>query len=136
MKKITRFAPSHLLSVADPLFYSVHGHQGYAFELARHESHTVWIDGKVAMCFGCVPAPDGSFAEVWSFVSPTASMLILHRVAVRWLATLTVPRLFAHSVATFEAGCRWLRMLGFHVNPLAKIKDPFGRDCVQYVKEL
>lgn len=92
----------------------VHNHdryrpQGLAF--TGRDEHT----GEVMVCGGVVPAY-AHLGFLWALVSADAGphLLQIHRAARRLLEMTRQTRIEASVRKDFEAGCRWLKILGFN----------------------
>lgn len=84
-------------------------------EARRHAasgtSYTARIGGRIVLCGGWCIDEDGA-AQLWAIVARDAPMLVLHRVAQRFIALFPSLPLFASVRADFPAAGRWLRLLG------------------------
>lgn len=108
----------------------------YGEALARGESGTVLVDGRVVACAGLIPIWKGR-AELWSLIANDIgplNMRALHFKALRWLDSLDWRRLESHCDAQHLQAHRWLYLLGFkYEGPLAKY-TPDGRDCLRFAR--
>ena len=75
---------------------------------------TVRSSGRIIFCGGSIELTRRS-GLMWAVLSPAARehMLRLHRATGRYIGTLRYERLEATVEKGFEAGCRWLDLLGF-----------------------
>lgn len=107
----------------------------YLAMLARSESWTGYIDGKVVVCAGIVDVWPGR-CQVWSVISATIGahgMLQLSRAVERALR-LKTGRIEAVVASEFEAGHRWAKMLGFKLETPEPMRQwfPEGGDASLY----
>jgi hypothetical protein len=108
----------------------------YAAELARHTAVTARAEGRIVACAGVVPV-DAEGGMVWALVARDAGRYFLRfRGMVRRLLEVSgKKRFFANTECEFDAGCRWLELLGFTRQPdLLPAFGPDGRDHYLYEK--
>ena len=101
---------------------------GYAF--------TVMHEDAVLVCFGCVEVWEDR-ATAWTLVSKHAGphMLVITRIISGALLAAKWRRVEAYVDAGFDAGMRWLKVLGFHnETPDAPMRAyrPDGGDCFMF----
>ena len=110
--------------------------KGYGEALAKSDSFTALIDGRVAACAGVIPMWEGR-GEAWAMIAGDVGpmgMLRIHHAVKRYLDLNGLRRIEAACDAGFAQAHRWLLLLGFHYEgPLAKY-TPDGRDCVRYAR--
>lgn len=97
---------------------------------------TVEDEGQVLMCTGMVPVFK-EYGYLWSVLAPETGlkMVGIHRIAVRFLDTLTVRRLEATVEVGFDAGVKWMEMLGFELEaPRMRCYGPNGEDHMLFAK--
>lgn len=94
--------------VASPDYATTLEHSGQAF--------TGVHGGQVVCVAGCANVWEGR-ALAWAFVSPAAGacMVTLHRAVAGFLAQAQYRRIEAIVDDGFEAGHRWMRLLGFRL---------------------
>lgn len=89
---------------------------GYA-SLARAPGPALTArDGdRIIACGGILVHGDG-LGTLWAVLAGSASghLLFLHRATIRFMDTEPLRRLEATVQEGFQAGCRWLDLLGFH----------------------
>lgn len=95
---------------------------------------TVRDNGRILVIAGLIEMPE--FSHFWSFVSvhARAHMLTLTRYGLRFLQAYRRTTYTATVEVGFEAGCRWLRILGFMPEDLLPGFGPDGRDHQRYVR--
>lgn len=78
-------------------------------------AHTVTHRGQLIACVGVLDTGDRHMGHVWLFLSKHASnhMVALTRMARRYFDVTAKRLLTATCEGQFEAGHRWLRLLGF-----------------------
>lgn len=97
------------------------------------------LDGRVIGCAGFALLWNGR-AAAWCILGqdiPKAAWLGIHRAVVTRLAqlpALNVRRVEAEAQWGFLAGNRWLRMLGFEHEGLARAFGPGGEDFHRYAR--
>ena len=117
MTTIVPYEPEHLLAI------DLQEAQGYARQnlnrqvaeqLAGPYSYTVLRDGRPVAVLGVLKLWDNR-ALAWTFLGRDAgpSMVIIHRFVKEALDLLPFRRVEADTPCDFEAGHRWLKMLGF-----------------------
>ena len=119
MTTIVPYEPEHLLAI------DLQEAQGYARQnlnrqvaeqLAGPYSYTVLRDGRPVAVLGVLKLWDNR-ALAWTFIGRDAgpSMVIIHRFVKEALDLLPFRRVEADTPCDFEAGHRWLKMLGFNL---------------------
>jgi RimJ/RimL family protein N-acetyltransferase len=86
----------------------------YARALEQTLSWTGFADGRVIGCFGVCEIWTNR-ALLWSYMDQSAGrhLVSIHRAVKRYLDVAPYRRIEAEVDCEFEAGHRWLRMLGF-----------------------
>jgi len=139
---IDRFKPSDLLALplqdAQACISVLAKDPGYADALAQFDSWTGRIDGRVVVCAGILPLWPGR-SQVWAVIASDiggAGMLRLTRAVRRFLMLQTAGRIEATVVAGFEAGYKWMDILGFERETPEPMRGylPDGRDAVLYAR--
>ncbi len=93
-------------------------------------------DGKVIAVAGLAPVWPGR-ALLWSYMGSNAGrhMPAIHKVALRMIESFEGDRIEADVDVDFEAGHRWIKMLGFELETARMRKyRPDGRDMAKYVR--
>ena len=137
---VERFKPSHLeelmLQPAQEYARGDMEKKGYGEVLAKGDSFTGIIDGRIVVCAGVVPMWAGR-GETWALIAGDIGKLgmrELHYAARRYLEMSQLRRIEAHCDASFKQAHRWLKLLGFqYEGPLAKY-TPDGRDCLRFAR--
>lgn len=105
--------------------------------LARFESWTARMNGRVVACGGIIPIWNGR-EQVWALISDTIGaqgMVLLTRAVKRRMAMHERGRIEAHVAVGFKAGHRWMKILGFKPETgILRQFLPDGRNAVQYVR--
>lgn len=140
--QIDRFHPADLLALplqdAQACVSSMAGNPDYADTLAKFESWTGRIDGRVVFCAGVIPLWPGR-SQVWAVIASdigSMGMLRLTRAVRRFLTLQQEIRIEATVVADFGAGHRWMDILGFKRETPEPMRGylPDGRDAVLYAR--
>lgn len=86
----------------------------YAKQLEATDAYTVLAGDRPVAVGGVFPIWDNR-ALVWSFMDSQAGPYFcqIHKAVLRFLDSLPYRRLEADTPCEFEAGHRWLRLLGF-----------------------
>lgn len=137
---ILPFKADHAVSMRiQPAQQSARGqmHPEHLAALEKLNSFTVEFDDEPAMCFGWVELYP-TRALIWSLLSETAGrhMLALTRIGKDLVASLPHRRIEAEVEAGFEAGRRWMEMIGLKCetpDPL-RAYNASGRDAYIYAK--
>lgn len=136
---VVPFKLEHVLSVSDE--DAIEGKDwGFELEVLRElERHNSWTlldtNGDVVACAGTIEHWRNRH-ECWVFMTKRAArcMRRLTRLVEAFLDPLE-GRIEATVRADFEAGHRWLKMLGFHVEtPCLVYFGPDGADHTGYVR--
>jgi hypothetical protein len=117
--KIEPFKPGHFAELtsrpSEACMRAVMNDPEHLNTVARFDSWTMRIGGRVVACAGLLPLWDGRY-EAWAVVASDIGcfgMLRLHRAAVRYLDLRTERRIEATVMRGFEQGQKWVRLLGF-----------------------
>lgn len=92
--------------------------------------------GRPVLCCGRV-TDDYGVSLIWARVSVRSGplMLPITRWARGWLGSIEGPRLVAHVISGFRAGCRWLEILGFECETPRPMRLFDGRnDAYQFAR--
>lgn len=97
-------------------------------------AYTFEHDSRIVACAGFVP--HGSAAQLWAFLSPTCPMVTMTRAAERSFHAHEFRDLWALCDWEFEAGRRWLRLLGFRLQK--RLDEFYPARCPQalYTRDL
>ena len=95
------------------------------------------IEGNQTLCaFGIIELwPNRSM--IWALMSATCGpyMTGMVRIGRRMVRTSGYKRVEAHVACDFEAGHRFMKLLGFHVEAeRMRSYEPDGRDCTLYAR--
>lgn len=98
-------------------------------------AQTAEHDGQVIAMWGAEEAWANRMI-VWALISRHAGPLmpVIHRHAVRFLASLDARRLETYVDVGFMPGHRWIKMLGFEVEGYMKAFRATGEDMVMYAR--
>jgi RimJ/RimL family protein N-acetyltransferase len=94
------------------------------------------MDGdEVLACAGVVKQWDNR-AIAWGLISEYAGkqFVRIHKAVKRFLDTTDFNRVEAFVDADFEAGHRWIQMLGFEREGYMRAFSPLGKDCILYAR--
>lgn len=99
------------------------------------DSWTAFAGTEVVAVGGIMPIWVGR-GYAWSILSQSAGLhfLRLHRVVRTLLDGSSNRRIEAHVDVDFEAGHRWIEMLGFRFEARLTGYNPDGSDAIQYVR--
>lgn len=104
-------------------------------ELERHNSWTGVIDGMPVVCAGTIKQWNGRHISWAHLAQDTGPYMHWITQEVRRNLACVRGRIESTVRVDFEAGHRWARLLGFHVEtPLLKAYGPEGEDHVGYVR--
>lgn len=141
--KVVGFRPEHLraleLQQAQQYFGGEIAAEEYGLTLARAGNSFTAIHGNTVLaCAGCVEIWDNR-ATAWALVSKDAGrhMIGIHRAVAGFLAAAKWRRVEAHVDVGFDAGMRWLELLGFYnETPFAPMRAyrPDGGDCYLFAR--
>ena len=105
--------------------------------LEKHNSFTAMFDDKPVMCFGWIEFYP-TRALLWSLLSEDAGkhMVALTRIGKNLVDSLPHRRIEAEVEAGFEAGRRWMEMLGLECETPLPLRayNAGGRDAYIYAK--
>jgi hypothetical protein len=117
---IVAFKPEHLkalvLQPSQEYFGAEIQREGYGDYLkASGQAFTAMDGDKVLGCGGCIEIWDNR-AQIWALVSRDAGrhMIGIHRAVAGFLLAAKWRRIEASVDVGFEAGIKWLEMLGFN----------------------
>lgn len=135
--RVEAYRPEHLRSLelqqAQAHFRGRADDADYARALAIPGNSFTALDGdRVIACSGCVEVWDNR-AMAWALVSQDAGrhMLGVHRAVHGFLMAAKWRRVEAYVDAGFDAGMRWMDLLGFQLEtpePMRAFR-PDGGDC-------
>lgn len=140
--KIVAFKKEHLLALhlqpAQAYFGAEICKPGYADALAGGPAFTAFAGGQIIGCGGCVEIWDNR-AQVWALVDQSAGrhMVGVHKAVAGFLLAAPWKRIEAAVDVGFEAGRRWIELLGFtNETPAAPMRAyrPDGGNCWLYAK--
>lgn len=139
---IQRFKADHIAELELQDAQAYFGDQlmtpGYAEMLeAGCDGFTALADGQVVACAGCTEIWTGR-AIAWALISKDAglSMVPLHRAVSGYLMASKHRRIEAWVDVGFDAGSRWLEMLGFTCETPSPMQGfrPDGGACFLYAR--
>ena len=139
---VTAFRPEHVraleLQQAQRYFVGDISSEAYGRMLAQSASAFTALDGgRVIACSGCVEIWDNR-AMAWALVSKDAGrhMLGIHKAVAGFLAGAKWRRIEASVDVGFEAGMRWMAMLGFTCETPEPMRAyrPDGGDCYLFAR--
>lgn len=98
-------------------------------------ARTFEIDGEVVMIAGLAPQWTNR-AIAWTLISQSAGkhFVELHRYVDNFLDNSDFRRIESTVDVGFEAGHRWMKMLGFEIEGYMKAYRPDGGDMVLYAR--
>ncbi len=140
--KIVAFRPEHLraleLQEAQSYFNGDLASEAYAQMLATTGNAFTAIDGNtVIACAGCMEIWDNR-ATAWALVSKGAGrhMIGVTKAISGFLAAAKWRRIEAYVDVGFEAGMRWMEMLGFKQETPVPMRGfrPDGGDCYMFAR--
>lgn len=93
------------------------------------------VDDKPIIMAGLVHEWPGR-ATAWAVVGADAGphFAAIHRAAHHFLVRAPYRRIEAHVDVGFEAGVRWVKMLGFEMEAYLRAFRPDGADMLQFVR--
>lgn len=137
---IAKYAPEHLIAL------QLQPAQAYCqsqitpevlADVAELEAYTALVDGEPVAIAGLIEMWPGR-AIAWSFVGANAGphMVRITRAVERFLGLCEHRRIEAYVDPNFEAGHRWMRLLGFdrETPGVMRAFTPDGRDQVLYAR--
>lgn len=119
------------LKAADLLYVGILDEaQGKAIVTAPRSYAVTRENGDVVACAGIVEYWEGR-GEIWISVGKLrpGEFVALHRVAKRFVDLQPLTRLEVAVETDNERGLKWMKMLGFEFQSLAKKYFPNGKDC-------
>ena len=140
--RVVAFRPEHVraleLQDAQRFFSGAASGVEYGQALAQSGSAFTALDGdRVIACSGCVEIWDNR-AMAWALISKDAGrhMLGVHKAVAGFLAGAKWRRIEATVDVGFEAGMRWMAMLGFELETPAPMRayHPNGGDCYLFAR--
>ena len=139
---VTAFRPEHVraleLQQAQRYFAGTLSGEDYGRMLASAgQSFTALEGDRVIACSGCMEIWDNR-AMAWALVSKDAGrhMLGVHRAVAGFLAGAKWRRIEASVDVGFEAGMRWMALLGFKQETPEPMRAyrPDGGDCYLFAR--
>lgn len=104
--------------------------------LERCDAYTVKLADEVVMCAGAIKVWQGRYL-VWSYISSLAgcNFIAIHRAVKKYLKSLDAERIEATVDCDFDAGHRWVALLGFEkeAERMRKYRSD-GGDCSLYAR--
>lgn len=142
MMRVEAYRPEHLrtleLQEAQSYFGIDTKSEDYAKALQNFGNSFTALDGdRIIACAGCVEIWDNR-AMAWALVSKDAGrhMLGVHRAVSGFLMAAKWRRVEAYVDAGFDAGMRWMDLLGFRQEspePMRAFR-PDGGDCYMFAR--
>ncbi len=98
-------------------------------------AYTILDGNKPIMCAGVAEMWTNRYAA-WAWLSKDAGpkMVGLTRIVDDYLNTRPYKRIEAYVDARFDAGHRWIQMLGFEREGYMRAFSPLGKDCILYAR--
>ncbi len=92
-------------------------------------------NGEVLACAGVVKQWENR-AIAWGLISENAGrqFVRIHKAVQRFLESTDFKRVEAFVDSDFDAGHRWIKMLGFEYEGYMKNFSPLGKDCLLYAR--
>lgn len=137
--KVVDFKAEHLESLGlqeSQAYLSSWVTPAMAETLESHPSFTGIAEGKIIGCAGIIPIWQGR-AMAWAYIGEDAGkhFVKVHREVKKFLDNCYIKRIEATVDAGFDAGHRWMGMLGFELEaPLMKAYRPDGGNCALYAR--
>jgi RimJ/RimL family protein N-acetyltransferase len=105
-------------------------------ELARDSDAYTMVDDERVIAYAGLLRQWDNRAIAWALLGASANrtMLRVHRAVAAYLARSAVRRIEAHVDVAFEAGHRWIELLGFQREGVMRQFTPDGRDAVLYAR--
>ncbi len=140
MIAVVAFKPAHLdqlvLQEAQEYFGAEIARPGYGEMLRdRGQAFTAMAGGEVIGCGGCIEVWDNR-AAIWALVGKNAgrNMVSIHRAVSGFLLAAPWRRVEAAVDVGFEAGMRWIEMLGFQREAVMRAYRPDGGDSYLFAR--
>lgn len=102
----------------------------------NEHSYSIFIGGRLIACAGLIQFWNGR-AEAWAMIDKDCrkEFMTLHNVVKRFLEVCPVKRVEAVVDHGFEAGHKWVSLLGFKLEaPYMKAYGLKGGDCSLYAR--
>jgi RimJ/RimL family protein N-acetyltransferase len=98
-------------------------------------SHTIVGSGKILGCAGVLPLSEHK-AEAWAFIDihSREHFIQVHRVVRQFLKEVPFKRVQGVVDLDFDAGHRWIKLLGFRREGTLRAYGINGQDCVMYAR--
>lgn len=110
---------------------------GYADELEKQFSFSGLFNNRIVACAGLIPLWENN-VRAWAITTTDIggqSMLAVHRAVKRMLDVRTERRIEVEVDSNFDAGHRWIKMLGgFKWEGRMEKYTADGRDCDRYAR--
>ena len=139
MIEVIPYRAEHLMQISlqeDQMWLGRFLDHEQAKSLEAVQAFTGMVDGRPVICAGLIEIHSGR-ALCWSYVDQSAGLnfLFIHRAVKRFLDMCDYNRIEAEVAAGFDAGHRWMQMLGFKLEaPRLRSYFPDGRDCSIYAR--
>jgi hypothetical protein len=139
MITVVAFKPAHLdqlvLQEAQEYFGAEIAREGYADILRGGPAFTALAGDEVVACSGCLEIWDNR-AAAWALVGKNAgrNMVSIHRAVSGFLLAAPWRRVEAAVDVGFEAGMRWIEMLGFQREAVMRAYRPDGGDSYLFAR--
>jgi hypothetical protein len=120
-------AQAHFSTLFDPSYGPALANAGPCF---------TGMDGdEIVGCSGVVKQWDNR-ATAWALLSGNAgkNFASIHKAVKRFLDATDFRRIEAYADADFDAGNRWLQMLGFEREGYMRQFSPIGKDAILYAR--
>lgn len=140
MTKVEKFKAAHLKEIQeqDAMAYLgefITAEMAAALERCRH-SYTIRVAGRAVACVGLVEFW-AERAEAWAIIDRNCKreFLRIHRTVEELLKMCAGRRIEAVVDIGFDAGHRWMELLGFKIEaPLMRAYRPNGGHCSLYAR--
>lgn len=130
--EVTEFKAEHLDQIAlqEAQQYLLHHMEpGMGAYLEGLQAFSGLVDGKPVVCAGVLPYWEGR-GLAWAYLGEDAGshMAAIHKAVKRYLEVAPFDRIEAAVDVEFEAGHRWIKMLGFELEAprMAKFRADGG----------
>lgn len=138
--ELIQYKPEHLGNLLEQeatAYLKPYLGEGHAEALANLKYAYTMVEGDSVMgCAGLTEYWPGR-AETWAILNPECKkhFLAMHNIVKRFLNAVPHRRIEAIVDRSFQAGHRWVKALGFHVEAdLLKGYRPDGGDCTLYAR--